>query len=351
MRSRSGRWLCNEEEAEWISEMARRLGSSQRIAGTVNLIAVSLCAPRIGLLALVLYVLAGGLSGVAVARTVRIGRPELLIPTAVLAAVLTGASVLLARDHDPILVILLVFPAVLASIGLPGRVAHLVLFVICGFLVAAWTLEPASDYINLVLPLAMTVTASLAAGAARRSSFENRGAATVDALTGMPNRASLMARVDELSELARLHRESIGVIVLDLDHFKWINDHHGHAIGDAVLAEVGAQLRGTLRAYDHAYRLGGEEFVILVPGGTLEETTELGDRLLDCVRAIRIGELTVTASAGIAVSHGARFVWRDVFAAADAALYRAKRAGRDRAACSRGARGEHIAVVSSSEVA
>jgi diguanylate cyclase (GGDEF)-like protein len=119
--------------------------------------------------------------------------------------------------------------------------------------------------------------------------------------------------------------------VADLDHFKSINDTRGHTAGDAVLKEVAYLLRKQLRAFDLAYRLGGEEFLILVPGSDLEHTAGLAERLREGVHAgAAIGGVSVTLSLGVAASeHDEPFDYPSVFAKADAALYRAKRGGRN----------------------
>jgi diguanylate cyclase (GGDEF)-like protein len=126
--------------------------------------------------------------------------------------------------------------------------------------------------------------------------------------------------------------EPVGVIIGDLDHFKQVNDTHGHTVGDVALKEIAYLLRKQLRAFDLAYRLGGEEFLILVPGSNLEQTAELADRLREGVSADTVsGGLSLTMSFGVGASaRHERFNYAAVFATADAALYRAKRSGRDR---------------------
>jgi diguanylate cyclase (GGDEF)-like protein len=121
-------------------------------------------------------------------------------------------------------------------------------------------------------------------------------------------------------------------IIADLDHFKRVNDTHGHAVGDTVLREVAHLLRRQLRAFDLAYRLGGEEFVVLLPGSDLEDTLELGERLRAAVCERPIGDgIAVTLSVGIGASErDERFDYSTVFAEADNAVYCAKHAGRNR---------------------
>jgi diguanylate cyclase (GGDEF)-like protein len=123
----------------------------------------------------------------------------------------------------------------------------------------------------------------------------------------------------------------VGVVVGDLDHFKAVNDGAGHQVGDAVLRDVAQRWRDALRAYEMAYRLGGEEFLVLLPGAALDEAEEVARRLWDAVRATPVAGQAVTMSFGVAASaEGEAFDFDALFAHADAALYRAKRAGRDR---------------------
>ena len=165
----------------------------------------------------------------------------------------------------------------------------------------------------------------------RDSDLEYRGAAILDPLTGMLNRTALVNRTAEIEFQSRLTGEPVAVILLDLDRFKLVNDTRGHATGDTVLREVAYRLRKQLRAYDLVYRLGGEEFVVLLLGGTPTATSVTAEQLRACVAADPIVGLDLSVSIGVASSTpGTPFVWDDVFNRADAALYRAKADGRDR---------------------
>jgi diguanylate cyclase (GGDEF)-like protein len=165
-----------------------------------------------------------------------------------------------------------------------------------------------------------------------QSDIQHRSDAVIDQLTGMLNRKALAVRVRELAQQSEVTGEPVGVIVGDLDHFKQINDSHGHAAGDVVLKEVAYLLRKQLRAFDLAYRLGGEEFLILVPGSDLQRTAELAERLREGVADDPVSDgLWVTMSLGVGASgHEERFDYATVFSVADEALYQAKREGRNR---------------------
>jgi diguanylate cyclase (GGDEF)-like protein len=157
--------------------------------------------------------------------------------------------------------------------------------------------------------------------------------ATHDSLTGLLNRAAFLDILDrEISRCRREHRPLVAAI-LDLDHFKRINDSYGHQLGDDVLIGTGGCLRAALRDYDVTGRYGGEEFVLLLPGLEKQEA----DARLDSIRReiasqgypVEGREVQVTASFGFAIPRGDDTV-RTLLARADKALYRAKAEGRNR---------------------
>lgn len=159
--------------------------------------------------------------------------------------------------------------------------------------------------------------------------------ATHDELTGLLNRAS----IDDIikRELARAKRAgaSCGILLADLDHFKSVNDTHGHGIGDAVLREAASRLQAGVRVYDGVGRYGGEEFLMVLPGCNAAGLRERAERILDLFRASPFatseGPIRVTISLGAVSSEGSHGESPEAFVlAADRALYRAKRNGRDR---------------------
>jgi len=158
--------------------------------------------------------------------------------------------------------------------------------------------------------------------------------ATTDALTGLANRRHFLEQMD--LELARIHRfsEPAALLMLDLDHFKRINDTHGHAWGDTTLRAFAKTMQQHLRKTDLAGRLGGEEFALLLPGTELEAARhfaeELRQRVRDMTMEIGNRELKITVSIGIARLDRDDLITDAALARADAALYRAKESGRDR---------------------
>jgi diguanylate cyclase (GGDEF)-like protein len=161
--------------------------------------------------------------------------------------------------------------------------------------------------------------------------------ASRDSLTGLPNRRALYDRArSELSSAARA-RTSVALIMLDLDHFKRINDQFGHAGGDEALRRVAEVLREHRRDYDFVGRWGGEEFLVILPGASLAQAGLVAERIRTAIQSIdlRLGgpdTVTLRASLGVAAARPAAFsnVLDELLRSADDAMYRAKREGRNR---------------------
>ncbi|WP_421621083.1 sensor domain-containing diguanylate cyclase [Alkalilimnicola ehrlichii] len=158
-----------------------------------------------------------------------------------------------------------------------------------------------------------------------------------DPLTGLYNRDQLFRRLQDEFTGAAVGGWPLTLVVLDLDHFKQVNDEYGHLAGDQVLRRVSAVLHDAVRGEDVVARYGGEEFVLLLPGVHWQDAQRVVRRVLERVRGTDLGlkeapQLRVTASAGLAVQEGGRpFVDTDsLVAAADQALYTAKNQGRNR---------------------
>ncbi len=161
-----------------------------------------------------------------------------------------------------------------------------------------------------------------------------QAAARTDPKTGLLNAAAWQREAD--TEIVRAHRtgEMLALLIVDIDHFKRVNDTYGHLVGDQVLIGVAATLRSQLRDYDVVGRFGGEEFVVLLPRADLAEARRVAERLRSRVGRMAVpaddAMITVTISLGVAIMnvHGHDLI--ELLAAADLALYRAKELGRDR---------------------
>jgi diguanylate cyclase (GGDEF)-like protein len=222
-----------------------------------------------------------------------------------------------------------------------GSALSIVLVLAVGFGVDAAAVI--DDPTVVIAPVALLISVAMFQTVLMRSDVKHRAEAVIDPLTGLLNRKALAQRTEELEQQSQITRQPVGLIVGDIDHFKRINDSHGHAAGDAVLTDVAYNLRKALRAFDLFYRAGGEEFLVLLPGADQERATELAEALRHAVADTPQGGHALTMSFGAAASApDEAFDYGAVFAAADAALYEAKHSGRNRV-CPQAAGGAAIA--------
>jgi diguanylate cyclase len=153
-----------------------------------------------------------------------------------------------------------------------------------------------------------------------------------DPLTGLPNRREFSERLEERMGAWNRRRELFSLMLFDVDHFKKLNDRHGHLAGDQVLASLGGTLRGAIRREDAIARYGGEEFAILLPNTSLEQATLVAQKVRDAVGRTVVNHngqtIAVTMSGGIATIQANERV-ETLIQRADAALYAAKAAGRN----------------------
>lgn len=157
--------------------------------------------------------------------------------------------------------------------------------------------------------------------------------AVTDGLTGLYNHRFVMERLEEEAAGAERYRRDLSLVMLDIDHFKKLNDTYGHRRGDEALRTVAETIRASVRASDVVGRYGGEEFLVLLPSTSLDAARTAGEKMRRAIEALRFGteEMRVTVSAGVAeyrIGEGPEAA----LTRADGALYEAKRAGRNRVA-------------------
>jgi diguanylate cyclase (GGDEF)-like protein len=331
-------WLCRDDfDRERMLDMEGRVRPVRRRTFAILAVSITAVSPWTGWWPLLFIIPASAFFSAADIFMPRVNRPELLMFAAWIGSELAIAGAV-SLEGGPRVAALswLAIPVITLSSrfsmrGVVAGVAIAFAFVLAvAFGVdASYVIE---DPERVITPLALILSVAVLSTPLMRSDIQHRNDAVIDQLTGMLNRKALGARVHELAQQSEITGETVGVIVADLDHFKSVNDTHGHTVGDAVLKEVAYLLRKQLRAFDLAYRLGGEEFLILVPGSDLDHAAELAECLREGVSAETVGGgLTVTMSVGVACSpQSGRFDYAEVFARADAALYRAKDLGRDR---------------------
>jgi two-component system cell cycle response regulator len=160
--------------------------------------------------------------------------------------------------------------------------------------------------------------------------------AMLDPLTALHNRRYMMSHLETLFEESVTRHKPVSVLMLDIDYFKSVNDTYGHDAGDSVLREFAARIRRNIRGIDLACRLGGEEFVVVMPDTDLAKAYLIGERLRQCIAMApfyageRAGTLRVTASVGVAALESPDDTPSLILKRADQALYCAKRDGRNR---------------------
>jgi len=346
-------------------------GRRDREAGTA--VSAGRAEHRVAALTLATLLVVGGLMGLVnlfVDGVLREGAPRWVYGSTMALCIAAAAPMIVRqrvdRWHTFGLVLLgdLIYLAVVLCIEDPVRYATPLMLLFPAF-VAAWFLGPAELGVNMAITsvvcfvalwpsydnaLGLGVQVGVSAGTLNvcalgvfllRRRVERLLAATqtlshLDPLTGLFNRRYLVEQAPRIWRQARRDGTRVAAMVLDLDHFKRLNDAHGHAAGDAVLREVAVALRATVRPTDVLARTGGEELVVVGLVGDPDEAGRLAERLRHAVAGSRTADgHAVTASIGIALTRpvddekAAEALWRLVDRA-DAAMYRAKQQGRDR---------------------
>jgi diguanylate cyclase (GGDEF)-like protein len=231
-------------------------------------------------------------------------------------------------------VIAIRLPTFMAIVAAPS-----LLFCVLG----AMTLTP-FGFINSVIlyifSLLMAATLMLVIRVVRQRTFLSEKALLYssrhDSMTGACNRAFLTELAEREVALARRHGRPLAVAMLDIDHFKRINDEYGHATGDEVIRQLASACSGTLRSIDHFGRIGGEEFVAIMPETGMVDAINCAERMRVNIEQLRVatpqGTLRFTASFGVATLTQKHPHWSALLNDADAAMYRAKNTGRNRVA-------------------
>ncbi|MEA2496118.1 MAG: two-component system, cell cycle response regulator [Thermoleophilaceae bacterium] len=327
-------WLCPTP-----AHRARMLDMGPRI---VRARVIAILAVGIGLLPTIDEVGGWGLALFALAvvnlvtldsRIKRSKRPERVVAGSLitLAALICGGAALTGGGASPVLALVLV---PVATTAMRFRAAAVWLAAAIGALMVVAAVlvggkQAAIDHpLNLTIVLVLLVALTAVVTALSDAEVQFRDESALDSLTGLLNRSGLEARFAEIAEQARRLDRPVCVIICDLDGFKLVNDDHGHERGDAVLCGAGNELRSSLRSFELLYRLGGEEFLVLLPGVDMERGLEIAENLREALEFALPGGVAITASFGVSAARGA-IEFEDLYRGADAALYRAKDAGRN----------------------
>jgi diguanylate cyclase (GGDEF)-like protein len=204
--------------------------------------------------------------------------------------------------------------------------------VLAGMVVAV--LETTATDVNEETQQVLSALLATAAAALESAQLHSaaRELADMDALTHLPNRRRFSADIEAEWERCQRYGRPLSLVMIDLDHFKRLNDTHGHLTGDHVLRLTAEAIVGQLRASDTGYRYGGEEIAVLLRETELEDGTAVAERIRAAIEAVVVSgvPVTVTASLGVAERDGAMTHHNDLVLVADTALYDAKRQGRNR---------------------
>jgi diguanylate cyclase (GGDEF)-like protein len=329
-------WLClSHADRERVVDMEKRLKPLRTASFAVLATALLIVGPWVGWWTLAPLAAAGVLFAVTGRGLEDAPRPEYRMAAAWLASeLMIAACIAVTGGPRSPGVAWLVLPVVTLAARFSERGVAAGVGIAAVLIVATtFGVDPAYAIAhpqNTLFPLALLGGLALLSMALMESDLQHRSASVIDPLTSMLNRNALRVRVGELAHQATVVNQPIGVIVGDLDRFKAINDGHGHAAGDAVLRDIAYRLRKRLRAFDLTYRLGGEEFLVLLPGADAQQAALVAEDLRAAVSGTPSAGLLVTMSFGVSASEPGTFDYDRTFATADRALYEAKAAGRNR---------------------
>lgn len=331
--SRRG-WLCpTEQDRARLLEMGPRVRRARQIAAGAVGSATLLTIGEVPWTTLPLFMVAILNLVTLDWRIRRSDHPERVVATSVLLFITSiGAGAALTPSGVGVLPLIAVPVAVAAMRFRPQVVWAASGFAALIAVTAALINGPSqalADPIPIVTVLATLIGITAVTTALMDAEWHYRNESVLDPLTGLLNRKGLEARFAEIGEQARLVDQPVCMVMCDLDNFKRVNDGYGHERGDAVLREVSAALRKSLRNFELLYRLGGEEFLLLLPGVSLLQGHEIAEGLRVAVHRASPGGVNITASLGVSIASGDAIDFVPLYTAADDALYLAKRGGRN----------------------
>jgi diguanylate cyclase (GGDEF)-like protein len=347
MRSETrGSWLCPTDLDRSRAADANESVRNVRLVGIAFVgLALVACGPWVGWWVLIPFAFTAANLITVERRLVRSAHPERVSAWAMVTTLLTiaGGVVFSGGPHSPALPWMVLPVGISAARFRPKVVNAGVALTVIAILLATLGAHPLQTVRYPVLTMS---TLALLAGmisivrALETAELHHRDEAILDPLTGLLNRNALMRRFIELAHQAQLTGQPVCLVMCDVDGFKNINDRYGHGRGDAVLRDIAYELRKRLRSFELVYRLGGEEFLILLPGIDLAAGSEVAERLRISIEQARPTGLPVTISLGLSAGRGEEVDYETLFGDADEALYRAKREGRNRVVAAPASPGE-----------
>jgi len=336
MDPHGGSWLCRSEiERRRVLDNSVRVARARTIASLSVGATLLLFAPMFGWWTIALFLLSAANTQTVDRRMARSARPERHIAFSVVwSQLLLAVAVALSGGPTSPAMPWLVVPTAFSATRFRAQVVVAAVGVAVVMLLGATLgLDPGQTIAHpapLVVSIALMVSITAVVAALSGAEVEQRSESVLDPLTGLLNRSALTRGFRELEEQARLTGGAVSLLVCDVDHFKAVNDNHGHERGDAVLRDLAYEMRKQLRSFELIYRFGGEEFLLVLPGALENDARLLAERLRRSLGACRPGGLTVTVSIGVATARGKDVAFTSLFKEADQAVYVAKELGRDR---------------------
>jgi diguanylate cyclase (GGDEF)-like protein len=331
-----GSWLCPTElDRSRVVDANDRVRTIRMVGSGAVGLALVISAPWIGWWTLILFGLSA-LNFLNVDRRLSTSaHPERVSMCAIVITelLLAGGVVMSGGPTSPALPWMVLPAAMTAARFRPQVVIAGLIGTVVAILAATVGVDPAKalhDPVPVIAVLALLAGVVSIVWALQAAELHHRDEAILDPLTGLLNRHALMPRFIEISHQARLAHQPVCMVLCDVDGFKEVNDEYGHDRGDAVLRDVAYELRKRLRSFELVYRLGGEEFLIVLPGIAGEAGVEVAERLRAAIEQSRPQGIPITISLGVSAAGGEEVDYDTLFRAADAALYDAKRGGRNR---------------------
>jgi diguanylate cyclase (GGDEF)-like protein len=329
-------WLCPTElDRSRVLDASPRVRTVRTVSSGAVGVALIAAAPWIGWWTLALFA-ASVLNFLNVERRIHTSpHPERVSAWAIVLTLLllNGGVALTGGSASPMLSWTVLPAGMVAARFRPHVVIAGLVLTLVLMLIATVGVHPVAALRNpvpLIATLALLTAVVAIVWALQAAELHHRDEASVDPLTGLLNRHALAPRFIELCHQARLTRQRVCLVLCDIDNFKTINDEHGHDRGDAALRDVAYELRKRLRSFELAYRLGGEEFLVVLPGVDSDGGRLVAERLRAAVQHARPAGIPITISIGVSAARGEEVDYDSLFKAADLALYEAKRAGRNR---------------------
>jgi diguanylate cyclase (GGDEF)-like protein len=334
------RWLCPTEfDRKRAVDTSERIRKARAVVAALTGLAALLLVPSLGWLPLAFFVVQFAYLAGLDRRMARSRYPELQAAAGMFTTGVTmTASIAVTGGPDsPLLPLLAVPVAMIAArfrpqVVITGMIGGSLAILAVGFAIDAEFLinNPAESLVAIIV----LTGASAIAIAIQGAEVQHRQESVIDTLTGTLNRKALDSRFHEIEQQAHVSGGSVCMVELDLDFFKRVNDFFGHERGDAVLRDTAYEVRKSLRTFELLYRIGGEEFLIVLPGSPLAEAVDVAERIRRLVLECRPAGVEITVSLGVAQASGSEVEFGSLYSRADAALYAAKRNGRNQVASS-----------------